>query len=145
MPLTLEAAARRSKIVLGVDDEPDNLLMLSALVEGAGYTFMGASSGAQCLTLLTRVQPRLILLDIQMPAIDGFTTCRKIRQYPKLEAIPIVFLTGRKTGRDVRECLAAGGNDYVVKPFQPAKLIERIDFWLARRVAERPVGGQAAG
>jgi CheY-like chemotaxis protein len=132
--MTMSATDRRSKVVLGVDDEPENLEMLSSLVEGAGFTFMCTSTGAECVTLAMRLQPRLILLDIQMaPGMDGFATCRRLRQNPGLIATPIVFLTARKTAEDVKECLKAGGNDFVVKPFDPVKLIERVEYWVGRR------------
>ena len=134
--MSLIAPDRSSKIVVGVDDEADNLMLLKGLIEGAGFLFMPAWSGAECITLVTRIQPRLILLDIEMPAgLDGFTTCRRVRQIPLLKAVPIVFLTGRKTGEDVKECLKAGGNDFIVKPFDPVKLIERIEYWTNRRLA----------
>jgi CheY-like chemotaxis protein len=134
--MNLNAAERRSKIVFGVDDEADNLLLLTSLVEGAGFTFIGLPNGAECVTLATRVQPRLILLDIQMfPGMDGFATCRRLRQYPQLKPVPIVFLTARKSGDDVKECLKAGGNDFIVKPFDPIKLIERVEFWVGRRLS----------
>lgn len=127
---------RSSKIVVAVDDEVSNLMLLKGLIEGAGFFYMPARSGAECITLTSRVQPRLILLDIEMPGgADGFTTCRRLRQMPSLRTVPIVFLTGRKTGEDVKECLKAGGNDFIIKPFDPVKLIERVEYWTARRLA----------
>jgi CheY-like chemotaxis protein len=134
--MNLSMADRRSKIVLGVDDETDNLLLLKSLIEGAGFMFISASSGAECLTLVQRVQPRLILLDIQMPGgLDGYATCRRLRESPQLRSVPIVFLTARKTREDVMECLKAGGNDFIVKPFDPMKMIERVEYWVGRRIA----------
>ncbi|MEA2754013.1 MAG: hypothetical protein QOJ54_302 [Aliidongia sp.] len=133
--MIINAGDRRSKIVIGVDDESGNLQMLASLIEAAGFTFMGTSSGAECLTLILRIQPRLILLDIEMvPGMDGFETCRRIRHDVRLKAVPIVFLTARKTGEDVKKCLTAGGNDFIVKPFDPVKLVERVEYWLGRRV-----------
>jgi CheY-like chemotaxis protein len=133
--MALNPIDRRSKIVLGVDDDESNVQLLSSLIENAGFTFMGASSGSECLSLLSRVQPRLILLDIEMaPGIDGFETCRRLREGPRLKSVPIVFLTGRKTGEDVKTCLKVGGNDFIVKPFDPVKLIDRVEYWLGRRL-----------
>jgi CheY-like chemotaxis protein len=133
--MTLNATDRRSKIVLGVDDEAENLSLLRLLIEGAGFTFLGASGGAECVTLAVRAPPRLILLDIQMyGGIDGFDTCRNIRFYPELKSIPVVFSTARKTGEDVKKCLAAGGNDFGVKPFDPLKLMARDEYWIGRRI-----------
>jgi len=133
--LSLNPTDRRSRIVIGVDDEAGNIEMLSSLIEGAGFTFMGASSGTECLTLVARIEPRLILLDIEMlPGMDGFETCRRIRHDMRLKPVPIVFLTGRKTAEDVKRCLQAGGNDFIVKPFDPVKLIERVEYWMVRRM-----------
>ncbi|MGB8841585.1 MAG: response regulator [Aliidongia sp.] len=134
--MSLNPGGRRSKIVIGVDDEADNLDMLGSLIEGAGFTFIGASSGTECLSLVLRITPRLILLDIEMrPGMDGFETCRRLRKDMRLKPIPIVFLTGRKTGEDVKACIKAGGNDFIVKPFDPVKLVDRVEYWMVRRVA----------
>src|SRR5690242_401416 len=116
------SADRAGKIVLGVDDQPENLMMLEALIEGQGFAFFGVSSGPEALSLAVRTSPRLILLDVQMPGMDGFETCRRMRAVPELAAVPIAFLTARKASDDVRAGLLAGGNDFIVKPFDPEKL-----------------------
>jgi CheY-like chemotaxis protein len=135
---SVNSSAPSTKIVLGVDDAPENLFLLQAAVKAGGYTFMSARSGSECLSLLNRVAPRLILLDIEMPNMDGFETCRQIRAIPGLRQIPIAFLTARKTAEDVKKCLAVGGNDFIVKPFEMAKLLDRIKHWTARRVGAIP-------
>ncbi|MBI1779450.1 MAG: response regulator [Proteobacteria bacterium] len=124
-----------SKVVLGVDDAPENLKLLGAAVRAGGYNFLSAPGGSECLSLLTRIEPRLILLDIMIPDMDGFETCRHIRARPALRHTPVVFLTARKTADDVKSCLAVGGNDFIVKPFDVAKLLERVRHWTARRIA----------
>lgn len=123
-----------SKIVLGVDDAAENLFLLRSAVKAGGYTFVGAHSGAECLSLLHRVAPRLILLDIEMPVMDGFATCRQIRAIAQLKHVPIAFLTARKTGEDMKKCLEVGGNDFIIKPFDVTKLLERIRHWTGKRV-----------
>ncbi len=130
------ASANKSKIIVGVDDTPESLALLEHVVTDAGYTFFGAASGAECIGLLARIAPRFVLLDIQMPEMDGFETCRRIRTDPRLQTVPIAFLTARKTTEDVRTGMAAGGNDFIVKPFDPAKLRERIHYWAARRITK---------
>ena len=127
-------ADRRSKIIMAVDDQAETLLLIQGFVESAGFGFVGARRGREAVTLTARLVPRLILLDIQMPNIDGFATCRMLRENPALRAVPIAFLTARKTAEDVTTGLGAGGNDFIVKPFDPDKLIERIDYWVGRRV-----------
>jgi DNA-binding response OmpR family regulator len=130
----LTAEAVRSKIVLGVDDDPDTLAMLAAVMSAAGYTFLGAATGGECVRLATRCAPRLVLLDIQMPAMDGFATCRELRKRPELSPVPVAFLTARKTAEDVRAGLAAGGNDFILKPFDIGHLRRRVRYWTAQRV-----------
>lgn len=130
--------ARKTKIVVGVDDQPENLMILEALITQRGYSFFGASSGAEGMSLAARVAPKLILLDVQMPEMDGFETCRRLRAMPDLFHVPIAFLTARKSPDDVRAGLGAGGNDFIVKPFDPAKLLARVDHWVGRRVGVGP-------
>jgi two-component system sensor histidine kinase/response regulator len=134
MTYVINPTAAASKIVFGVDDAPENRFLLQAAVKAGGYTFMGAEKGAECLTMLSRVTPRLIFLDIEMPEMDGFETCSRIRSMFHMKHIPIAFLTARKTEDDVRRCLAVGGNDFIVKPFEIPKLLERIKHWTSRRV-----------
>ncbi|SRR5579875_3400622 len=137
-------AATKSKIVIGVDDTPENLRLLQFAIEAAGYTFIGLKNGLECLAMLGRVTPRLILLDIEMPTIDGFETCRRIRRMHGFERVPIAFLTARKSPEDVKEGLAAGGNDFIVKPYVVAKLRERVDYWTTHRSRPETVRGELA-
>ncbi|QUD86203.1 response regulator [Phenylobacterium montanum] len=129
-----DAAAGRGKVVLGVDDQPENIMMLESILESQGFTFFGASSGMECLSLVQRVNPRLILLDVQMPLMDGYETCRRLRRIPEYRSIPVAFLTARKEVEDVRTGIAVGGNDFIVKPFDPVKLVNRVAHWTSRRV-----------
>jgi two-component system cell cycle response regulator len=124
----------RGKIVMGIDDVPINLTILRAYIQKAGFTFIGATSGEECLDLTTRVQPRVLLLDIQMPGIDGLEVCRRLRRRREFRHVPIVFLTASNKVEDVTEGMAAGGNDFITKPVQESKLIERVTYWTQRRV-----------
>ena len=92
------------------------------------------SPGPEKDPLALRVDPKVILLDIQMPEMDGFETCRRLRGMFLLKTVPVAFLTARKSSEDVREGLAAGGNDFIVKPFDPEKLLARVDHWMGRRI-----------
>ena len=133
--ISINSSDPSTKIVLGVDDAPENLFLLQSAVKAGGYTFMGARSGTECLSLLMRVVPRLILLDIEMPVMDGFETCRQIRAMAHLRQVPIAFLTARKTTDDVQKCIQLGANDFIVKPFDMVKLLDRIKHWTSRRLA----------
>ena len=125
----------RSKLILAVDDSPEDLALLNAIVMGAGYTFVGAASGEDALSLVHRCTPRLILLDIQMPGLGGVETCRRLRENPQLRTVPIAFLTACKTRGDVKEGLAAGGNDFIVKPIHRDTLLQRVQHWTNHRIA----------
>src|SRR5262249_31755152 len=103
-----------------------------SFLKAAGYQFPGVSSGAECLVLVGRVKPRLIMLGIQMPEMDGIETCRRIRAIPELRKIPIAFITVCKTAEDLRAAMAAGGNDFIIKPFSRERLIERVGYWTSR-------------
>lgn len=139
------AAANASKIVMGVDDAKENLLILKAIIQSAGFTFISAVGGHEAIALIRRAVPRLILLDVEMPGIDGFETCRRLRSDPALERTPIAFLTARKTAADVQAGIAAGGNDFIIKPFDREQLIERVRFWAARRAPIRLAAVAATG
>jgi len=129
-----EMAARKAKVVLAADDQPENIQLLESLIEGQGFTFFGVNGGAECISLAPRVNPRLILLDVQMPGMDGFEACRRLRGIYALRHTPVAFLTARKGVADVQAGVAAGGNDFIVKPFAPDKLIARVLHWTNRRV-----------
>ncbi len=116
-----------------VDDVRENLLVVQAVAEWAGYTFYAANSGLECLGLVSKIIPRLILLDVQMPWMDGFETCRRIRAIDDLSPVPVAFLTAKKTIHDLREGMSAGGNDFILKPVDPTVLLERIAYWTTRR------------
>jgi two-component system OmpR family response regulator len=134
-PASAPVESTRSKIVVGVDDIPENLAMLKAYVTAAGFMFFGARSGEECMALTARVVPRLILLDIEMaPGIDGLETCRRLRRSRELKHVPIAFLTAHKSANDVMAGIAAGGNDFIAKPFQREQLLQRINHWMSRRI-----------
>jgi CheY-like chemotaxis protein len=123
-------AVRRSGLVLCVDDDPLNLKLSKALVEGLGHVFIGASSGEECLRMLETVQPQIILLDIMMPEMDGFETCLRIRQAFNDGGPRIVYVTARNMIEDVTHALETGADDYLVKPLQMMTLDTRLSFWL---------------
>lgn len=124
--------SNQNKIVIGVDDMVANVTLLEAILQPSGYFFFGAASGPACLELLYRVLPRLILLDIQMPDMDGFEVCRRLRQRRELTLVPVAFVTASKTEDDVRAGPHAGGNDFIVKPFDRGHLLERVAYWASR-------------
>ena len=126
------------KLIMGVDDQAANLAFMNSVLKTAGYNFVGAATGADCLGLVHRAPPHLILLDIQMPFMDGIETCKKLRAISELNQTPILFLTQRKTRNDLREGVAAGANDFIIRPCHPDTLLQRVNHWLGKRLGPAP-------
>lgn len=112
--------------ILVVDDTPANLEVITKTLASAGYAVATAISGERALKRLQIFVPDLILLDIQMPGIDGFQTCQLIKENPELATIPIIFITALSDIESVTKGFALGAVDYINKPFQEAELLSRI-------------------
>ncbi|MBV9464156.1 MAG: response regulator [Verrucomicrobiae bacterium] len=113
--------------ILLVDDRPDGLLALEAVLAKPGYRLVMASSGAEALAYLLKEQFALILMDVQMPELDGFETAQLIRQNPRTRVIPIIFLTAiNKNDRYVTLGYEHGAVDYLFKPFEPEILKAKV-------------------
>ncbi|MEH6451999.1 MAG: response regulator transcription factor [Psychromonas sp.] len=116
--------SNNTEIVLVVDDSPESLGMLNVALNAQGYTALVALSGLQALAIAEKVEPDVVLLDAMMPGMDGFETCRRLKE--NLPNTPIVFMTGLTDVEDVVKGFAAGGVDYVTKPISPDEVIARI-------------------
>ncbi|MFC0282215.1 response regulator [Camelimonas abortus] len=112
--------------VLVVDDDPGALAAICATLEQAGCSTVVARDGYGALDIAARVTPDIILLDAVMPGIDGFETCRRLRERQAGADAPVIFMTGLGDPADVVRGLAAGGVDYVVKPVNHDVLLARI-------------------
>ncbi len=123
---------KKPRFVLIVDDEPMIATLLRPVLKENGYDVEAVKSGEECLDYLGVRRPDIIILDIDMPGIDGIETCKKIRADVRGGKVPVIFLTGLKTGEKVKAAMAAGGNDFVVKPFEAATVLARIRKHLPR-------------
>ena len=112
--------------ILLVDDTPANLHVLMELLEPAGYTVLAARSGAQALRIAAKAQPQLVLLDVNMPEMDGYETCRRLRAEPGTAAIPVVFISADPSAEAVAAAREAGGVDYIAKPFRQDEVLEKV-------------------
>ena len=121
----------RGARLLLVDDVPANLDVLCALLEGADYRISIAPDGAIALRLAAQTAPDLILLDVVMPEMNGFEVCRRLKQDPKTEHIPVIFITAENQTEGVVEGFEAGGVDYIAKPFQDAEVLVRVKTHLS--------------
>ncbi|GLR82710.1 response regulator (plasmid) [Azospirillum oryzae] len=127
---------KRRDMILVVDDTPDTLGFLTEAIEQADLTVLVAVDGESALDLVGQITPDLILMDAVMPGLDGFETCRRLKQIPHLSHIPVIFMTGLSDTEHVVKGLEAGGVDYVTKPIVVDELIARIRVHLTNaRVA----------
>lgn len=124
------------KKVLVIDDEPDILELIRYSLRNTGWEVSLATDGIQGVQQALRDGPDLILLDVAMPKIDGYETCRRLREQGATCLIPIIMLTGRRrTVKDKVSGMNIGADDYVTKPFNPEELIARMEALIRR--AER--------
>ena len=113
-------------VVLIVDDVPENLALLSDALDESGYMVLVATDGDSALERLLHVSPDVILLDAMMPGVDGFETCRRIKDSAATRDIPVIFMTGLAESEHVLRGFAVGGTDYVTKPIRPDEVLARV-------------------
>ncbi len=116
----------RPDTVLLVDDVSANLAVLNAALEPEGYEILAASNGAAALAIATKAQPGLILLDVMMPDMDGFETCRRLKEQESTKEIPVIFITARDEMDNIVAGFRSGAVDYIIKPFQTEEVLSRV-------------------
>ena len=127
---------KHQSYILAVDDEEMNRYVLDDLI-GLRYDLLLAESGAECLERINQKLPELILLDINMPGVDGFELCQHLKSDPKTRHIPIIFLTAQIAVEDERRGLELGAVDYITKPFSESILLARIETHLSLSSTQR--------
>jgi diguanylate cyclase (GGDEF)-like protein/PAS domain S-box-containing protein len=125
-PGSLSFATRRDAAILIVDDAPENLGMLRKLMVQQGYQTFVATSGERALKIARRVHPDLILLDVMMPGMDGFETCRQLKSHSATQRIPVIFMSARTETEDVVAGFDIGAVDYIGKPLRMAEVCARV-------------------
>lgn len=120
------------KRILVVDDTKDVLQVVSRRLQSWGYEAITADSGEEGLRIAEEQVPDLILLDIMMPKLKGREVCARLKANPKTQKIPVIFLTALGLADHVKAGMDLGAEDYIVKPFEPAELKDRIAVCLAR-------------
>lgn len=126
----MNASLNAESLILIVDDNPTNLKVLFDMLEGSGYRILMARDGQSAIERLTAVMPDLILLDVMMPGITGFETCRRIKANPLTAHIPIVFMTALAETDDKVQGFSCGAIDYITKPLQHDEVLARIKIHL---------------
>ena len=124
-------------VILIVEDTPDNLDLLFDELRQAGFETLAARNGESALRQIDFAQPDLILLDVMLPGIDGYETCRRLKKQDLVKDIPVIFLTGLSDTTDKIKGFEAGGVDYLTKPFQIDEVIVRINTHLTIRQLQK--------
>ncbi|MGH8309991.1 MAG: sigma-54-dependent transcriptional regulator, partial [Steroidobacteraceae bacterium] len=122
--------------ILVVDDTPANIGFLLETLSQAGYRVRVAQDGESALEQSQYARPGLVLLDVMMPGIDGFETCRRLRRIPALERVPVIFMTALSDTQDKVRAFEVGADDYVTKPFHQEEVLARVRTQLTRRALE---------
>jgi len=118
--------------VLIVDDDPLIIGQVGEVLQSAGFSFIHAANGVEGLRQLTQGDPGLVILDINMPELDGMQTCRMIRANDKFRDLPILMLTSRDDITHMLEARKVGASDYLVKPVDATNLLNKVERLLAR-------------
>jgi two-component system sensor histidine kinase/response regulator len=133
-----------AETILIVDDTPANLGVLVETLGVAGYQLMVAEDGEEALAQTAQTQPDLILLDVMMPGIDGFETCRRLKARAETRDIPVLFMTALNETTDKVKAFAAGAVDYIAKPIEHEEALARVSTHLAIRRLQRELHEQIA-
>lgn len=126
-------------LVLAADDDELILVLVRASLEEAGYAVVTVRSGEAALAVLERERPHALVVDMHMPGLDGSQIAARVREREReqgQEPMPILVLTGTARDTEVIDCLAAGADDYLAKPFDPPELAARVALLLEQRTTE---------
>ncbi len=126
------SATETKKRILVVDDTKDILQVVSRRLGSWGYEVITAESGEEGLRMAEEQLPDLVLLDTMMPKMKGREVCARLKANPKTQQIPIIFLTALGLADHIKAGMDLGAEDYILMPFEPAELKERIAICLAR-------------
>lgn len=132
------------KIILIVDDEPANLRLLWTYLDQANFKVLAARDGTRALQVADAAQPDIILLDVMMPGLDGFETCRQLKSNPRTRAIPVIFMTALSETAEKVRGFDVGGVDYITKPAQPTEVLARVRMHLMLHALQCQLQEQAA-
>ena len=118
--------------ILLAEDDPDIRHLVSVKLGRGGFDVVAVPDGFAALREAHRQPPDLVLLDVRMPRMSGIEVCRELRAGPHTADVPIIMLTARARTQDLEQAYAAGATDYIVKPFSPRDLLERVEAVLSR-------------
>lgn len=125
--------------ILIVDDMPENLKLLAELIRSEGYSVRPVTSGQLALTAAQAIPPDLILLDINMPVMDGFETCQKLKSLDETKNVPIIFLSANDDTNDIVKGFKYGAVDYITKPFDATEVLVRVKTHLELKFSKETI------
>ena len=120
-----------SKRILVVEDQPDNRKILRDVFARTNYEIIETENGEEALAAIAKARPDLILMDIQLPIMDGYTATRRIKADPALRSIPIIAVTSYALSGEEKKAREAGCDDYIPKPYSPRELLAKVRQYLS--------------
>lgn len=132
-----------NKQLLLIDDDPNLILLVKDYLEFRGYEVITAENGREALDILEQANPDMIICDVMMPEMDGYTLVENVRQEPKTSWIPVLFLSAKGQSQDRVKGLNTGADVYMVKPFEPEELVAQVESSLKQ--AKRLMGTNGNG
>ena len=120
-----------SKRILVVEDQPDNRKILRDVFARTDYEIIETENGEEALAAIAKARPDLILMDIQLPIMDGYTATRRIKADPALRSIPIIAVTSYALSGEEKKAREAGCDDYIPKPYSPRELLAKVRQYLS--------------
>jgi len=121
-----------SKRILVVEDQPDNRQIIRDMLADTDYHITEAENGEEALAAIAKERPDLILMDIQLPVLDGYAATRRIKSDPNLKSIPVIAVTSYALSGEEKKAREAGCDDYVPKPYSPRQLLAKIRQYLSQ-------------
>ncbi len=119
--------------ILVAEDEPDIRELIGFTLRFAGHTVQTVPNGEEALHAALQDPPDLILMDVRMPRMTGYEACERMKQEPTIKDIPVVFLSAKGQDSEIRTGMAAGASEYLLKPFAPDELTQRVRDLLAQQ------------
>lgn len=138
-----EPNQKEQKRLLLIDDDPNLILLVKDYLEFRGYEVITAENGREALEILEQEQPDMIICDVMMPEMDGYSFVRCVREDPRTKSIPVLFLSAKGQSQDRVKGLNTGADVYMVKPFEPEELVAQVESSLkqADRLRNYPIKG----
>lgn len=118
--------------ILIAEDEPDIRELVAFTLRFAGHEVMTTNNGEEAYHKAQEIIPDLIMMDVRMPRMTGYDACRAIKQVPSLKDIPVVFLSAKGQDAEIQSGIEAGAEEYLLKPFAPDQLVERVKAILSK-------------